>query len=248
MLPFQSCYEFAHRDPSLVNVMDLDAGESILSSSSRSEKKSTDACKSHKEAERRRRQRINAHLSTLRTLLPSTTKTDKASLLAEVVHHVKELRSQAAHVARHQDTDGSCSISCSVRGAEPEHFCAFPGESDEATLSYCDGEVKTMMVSVCCEDRPGLNRDLSHAIRLVRARAVRAEMMTVGGRTKSVVVLQWASGGDGGDDEVGILRRALKAVVENRVSGSGLGQVVHGNKRVRGYGLVSCDDEFGNQK
>ncbi|KAF2299785.1 hypothetical protein P3X46_021226 [Hevea brasiliensis] len=243
MLPFQSCYGFVRHDPSLVNVMDLDAGESILSSSSRSQKKSTDACKSHKEAERRRRQRINAHLSTLRTLLPSTTKTDKASLLAEVVHHVKELRRQAAHLARHQDSDSCCSISSSGGGAEPEQNCAFPGESDEATLSYCDGDAKTIRLSICCEDRPGLNRDLSQAIRLVRARAVRAEMMTVGGRTKSVVVLQWANGG-GGDEEVGILRRALKAVVENRVSGSGLGHVVHGNKRVRGYGWVNGDDQF----
>ncbi|OAY58048.1 transcription factor bHLH30 [Manihot esculenta] len=231
MLPFQSCYEFVHNDPSVVNFKDLDAGESIVSSSSRSEKKSTDACKSHKEAERRRRQRINAHLSTLRTLLPNATKTDKASLLAEVVHHVRELRKQAARVVC-PDRDGFCSASSSTGGggSEPEKYCAFPGESDEATLSYCDGEAKMMRVSICCEDRPGLNRELSQAIRLVRARAVRAEMMTVGGRTKSVVVLQWSSGG-GGDEDVGILRRALKAVVENRVSGSGLGLVVHGIKK-----------------
>lgn len=45
-----------------------------------SEKKSTtEACKSHKEAERRRRQRINAHLSTLRSLLPDTTKVSTQS-------------------------------------------------------------------------------------------------------------------------------------------------------------------------
>ncbi|KDP41473.1 hypothetical protein JCGZ_15880 [Jatropha curcas] len=244
MLPFQTYYGFDHsqnrfvQEPTLVNVMEMDgAGESVLSSSSRLEKKSTEACKSHKEAERRRRQRINAHLSTLRTLLPSSTKTDKASLLAEVVHHVKELRKQAAHVAR-QDRDSCCGSE-----SESEKYWPFPGESDETILSYCDGETKTMRVSVCCEDRPGLNRDLSQAIRSVKARAVKAEMMTVGGRTRSVVVLQWGSGGGGGGEEdVGVLRRALKAVVENRVSRSGLGQVVQRNKRLRGYDLVNGVD------
>jgi hypothetical protein len=78
MHPFQSFY-YLNQDghipePSLVNMMD--GGESILSSASKTEAKiSTESsCKSHKETERRRRQRINAHLSTLRTLLPNPTK------------------------------------------------------------------------------------------------------------------------------------------------------------------------------
>ncbi|KAE8704171.1 hypothetical protein F3Y22_tig00110458pilonHSYRG00111 [Hibiscus syriacus] len=48
------------------------------------------ASKNHSETEKRRRERINNHLAKLRSLLPSTTKTDKASLLAEVIQHVKE--------------------------------------------------------------------------------------------------------------------------------------------------------------
>lgn len=48
--------------------------DSLVSSALKVEKKQTEACKSHKEAERRRRQRINAHLSTLRTLLPGAIK------------------------------------------------------------------------------------------------------------------------------------------------------------------------------
>eukprot|EP00897_Mesotaenium_endlicherianum_P006207 jgi/Mesen1/5614/ME000282S04765 len=52
--------------------------------------------RSHSEAERRRRERINLHLGTLRNLLPNTNKTNKASLLAEVIEHVQSLKRSAA--------------------------------------------------------------------------------------------------------------------------------------------------------
>ncbi|XP_015932940.1 transcription factor bHLH30-like [Arachis duranensis] len=199
-------------------------------------RKSTEACKSHREAERRRRQRINAHLSTLRSLLPNTAKADKASLLAEVVKHVKRLKKEADDVARDP----------SKPDAEAETW-PFPGEADEATLSYCDGEPNLVKATLCCEDRPGLNRDLTHAIRSVRAKAVRAEMMTVGGRTKSVVVIQWPAASGGGDSkegvEVGALERALKAVIENRaLVGSGMGRFVLGQKRA--WNSYDSPDEF----
>ncbi|CAI0417525.1 unnamed protein product [Linum tenue] len=188
---------------------------------------SSAASKSHKESERRRRHRINAHLSTLRSLLPKRVKPDKASLLAEAVDHLRQLRKHAAEKV------------AGKTGAEP--WCLIPGELDEATVSCCgggDGKKKMMRLSVCCNDRPGLNRDLSQAIRSVRARAVRAEMVTVGGRTKSVVTVEMeAEAGDNGggweEEDVRILKRALTAVVLNRNSGSGLGHVARGNKRAR---------------
>lgn len=158
---------------------------------------------------------------------------DKASLLAEVVQHVKELRKQADDVARRHDGHLSCSSSGQSGSDRPSgtESWPFPDESDDAILSYCEGarEPKLMKATVSCEDRPSLNRDLSHAIQSVRAKAVRAEMMTVGGRTKSVVIMQWP---DEGEEKVGALERALKAVVENRaLVSSGLGQMVLGNKR-----------------
>lgn len=159
--------------------------------------------------------------------------TDKASLLAQVVHRVKELKQQVADVARRDGNGDACG---SGSGVEPEPW-PFPGESDEATLSYCDGG-KKLKATLCCDDRPGLNVDLARAIRSVRASPVRAEMMTVGGRTKSVVVVQRAGSGAGADHENGALKRALKAVVENRASDSGLGRSVSKNKRARIYGSL----------
>lgn len=192
----------------------MDGADSIMNSAA-----ATEASKSHKEAERRRRQRINSHLSTLRTLLPSTARTDKASLLAEVVQHVKELKTRVDELARQ---DGGSS--------------ALPGELDEASLSFCEGgEAKLLKATLCCEDRPGLNRDLTQAIRSVRVRVVKAEMVTVGGRTKSVVVMKWTGGG-GGEEEVKVLKGALWAVVENRASGSRAGRL--SGKRARFYGSV----------
>lgn len=108
----------------------------------------------------------------------------------------------------------------------------FPGELDEASVSYYgEGLLKA---TLCCEDRPGLNRDLVQAIRSVRVRPVKAEMVTVGGRTKSVVVMK-RTGGGGGEEEVKDLKVALKAVVENRAFGSRVGLL---GKRARFYGSV----------
>ncbi|CAM8911053.1 unnamed protein product [Rhodiola kirilowii] len=153
--------------------------------------------KSHSEAESRRRKRINDHLTTLRGILPSKLKTDKATLLMETVQHVKDLQRRFAEVA----------------GAfEP------PTESDNVSVSRCDNENNVAVkATVCCEDRPELNRDLIHVIRSVRGKITRVEMASVGGRTKLLMTLKLGLGD--GEGEIRELRRGLMAVVENRASG-----------------------------
>ncbi|GFS46284.1 hypothetical protein Acr_00g0101230 [Actinidia rufa] len=87
------------------------------------------ALKNHSEAERRRRERINAHLSTLRGLVPCTEKMDKAALLAEVISQVKQLKktttetsegllipmdTDEVRVESHKDGDGTFSFRASL--------------------------------------------------------------------------------------------------------------------------------------
>ncbi|KAJ7246770.1 hypothetical protein O6H91_Y427900 [Diphasiastrum complanatum] len=164
------------------------------------------ASKSHSEAERRRRERINTHLATLRSLLPTTTKTDKASLLAEVINRVKELKRQAATMA----------VGSPV-----------PSEVDELTVdtdtSY--GEDKLLIkASLCCDDRRDLLTDLMRTLRSLRLRIVKAEMATVGGRIKNVILLTTRDGFSKDAQEmpsiIYCVQEALRAVIEGRLSGN----------------------------
>ncbi|KAK7385388.1 hypothetical protein VNO78_31105 [Psophocarpus tetragonolobus] len=238
MLPFRRFYGFQSwldHDSGQVSTSFIKKAVEFDGARSKTDRKSSEACKSHREAERRRRQRINSHLSTLRSLLPNAAKSDKASLLAEVVEHVKRLRKEADDVVCGDSSSSSSGEPGSVRS----EMWPFPGECDEAMVSYCEGEARRVKATVCCEDRPSLNRDMTQAIRSVRAKPVRAEMMTVGGRTKSVVVVDWPreemeKEEEVEEKEVGALERALKAVAENRaLVGYGMGPVVVGQKRGR---------------
>lgn len=78
MFPLQSYNGFESsllnlEEPATMKKMLMDGVDSPTTFSGVT-KSTAAASKSHKEAERRRRQRINAHLSTLRTLLPDKTK------------------------------------------------------------------------------------------------------------------------------------------------------------------------------
>ncbi|XP_017224425.1 transcription factor bHLH30 isoform X1 [Daucus carota subsp. sativus] len=128
------------------------------------------ASKSHSEAERRRRERINNHLAKLRSLLPSTTKTDKASLLAEVIQHLKELKRQTSIIAESS---------------------AIPTESDELTVDNEEDEDGRFVIkaSLCCEDRTDLLPDLIKTLKAMRLKTLKAEITTLGGRVKNVLFI-----------------------------------------------------------
>lgn len=158
------------------------------------------ASKSHSEAERRRRERINNHMAKLRSLLPNTTKTDKASLLAEVIQHVKELKRQTSLIAESSQV---------------------PTEIDELSVDSASNEDGSFVIkaSLCCEDRSDLLPDLIKTLKTLRLRTLKAEITTLGGRVKNVLFVT-------GDEDCNLqeeqhqeysissIQEALKAVMD----------------------------------
>ncbi|KAI3731633.1 hypothetical protein L1987_62822 [Smallanthus sonchifolius] len=172
------------------------------------------ASKSHSEAERRRRERINNHLAKLRSLLPSTTKTDKASLLAEVIQHVKELKRQTSIITEQNPV---------------------PSEIDELSVNNAsdkDGKL-VIRASLCCEDRSDLLPDLIKTLKALRLRTLKAEITTLGGRVKNVLFITAEDHLNGNNDEqmvnysISTIQEALKQVMEktNDVDHSSCGSV-----------------------
>ncbi|CAO2202249.1 unnamed protein product [Urochloa humidicola] len=187
--------------------------------------------RSHSEAERKRRQRINAHLATLRTLVPSASRMDKAALLGEVVRHVRELRGKAS------DAAASAGV-------------IIPGEGDEVGVEEEDDDdrlrPRRVRAWVCCADRPGLMTDMGRAVMrsiVGNARPVRAEIATVGGRTRGVLELDVCCGegvaaAAAADDRgravaLSAMRAALRAVLLDREEHEHLAAAAEGYKRPR---------------
>ncbi|GJN03797.1 hypothetical protein PR202_ga21277 [Eleusine coracana subsp. coracana] len=135
---------------------------------------------------------------------------DKAALLGEVVRHVRELRAKASHAAGGvggATIPGECDEVVVVEDDDDAHHRR-PGDHH-----HCHGP-RRVRAWVCCADRPGLLSDLGRAVRSASARPVRAEIATVGGRTRSVLELDVACDDDGGRAvAVSRMRAVLRSVL-----------------------------------
>ncbi|PSR93213.1 Transcription factor like [Actinidia chinensis var. chinensis] len=144
------------------------------------EDRAASSSKSHSQAEKRRRDRINAQLATLRKLIPKSDKMDKAALLGSVVEHVKDLKRKALEASK---------------------AVTVPTEVDEVTIDYfyLDQDKKNIFIkaSVCCDDRPELFSELTQALRSLNLTTVRADMASLGGRIKSILVMCAKDGKEG---------------------------------------------------
>lgn len=204
--PVQQCSQHITRDGGsmvldssrceLVNVSNMTRMDCL-------EAKALSASKSHSEAERRRRKKINEHLNTLRSLLPGSMKSDKASLLAEVIKRVRILKRQVSEVYEY--------------GSTPTEQDNLSVERDSTSQ---DGMI-LMKASFCCNDRPGLLFDLRHALDKLKLRTLKAEISTLGGRIKNVLILTSDVDKLEGDEDISVscVQEALSLVMEQSAGG-----------------------------
>ncbi|TKY47562.1 Transcription factor bHLH51 [Spatholobus suberectus] len=193
------------------------------------EERAISASKSHSQAEKRRRDRINTQLATLRKLIPKSDKMDKAALLGSVIDQVKDLKRKAMDVSR---------------------AFTVPTEIDEVSID-CDhvqdesctkvNKLKDNIVikaSVCCDDRPELFPELIQVLKGLRLTAVKADIASVGGRIKSILVLCSK------DSEEGVclatLKQSLKSAVTKIASSSMASNCPTRSKRQRFFLPSHC--------
>ncbi|KAL6529252.1 hypothetical protein OROGR_014875 [Orobanche gracilis] len=160
------------------------------------------------------------HWSSIEFLYFPSDDTDKASLLAEVIQHVKELKRQTSLIAETSPV---------------------PTETDELTVHNASDEDGKPLIkaSICCEDRSDLLPDLIKTLKDLRLKTLKAEITTLGGRVKNVLFItrddessscNGDCSGDGHERQqfcISLIEEALKAVMEKSIDGdeSGSGSV-----------------------
>ncbi|MBA0814525.1 hypothetical protein Gohar_020351, partial [Gossypium harknessii] len=106
----------------------------------------------HSQAEKRRRDRINAQLSALRELIPMSHKMDKAALLKSAVEQVKDLKRKAAEISKAFNIPTEMD---EVDWDRPQDIN--PNGSRQGN----DSKDKIFIrASVCCDDRPEVFTEL----------------------------------------------------------------------------------------
>ncbi|PIM97783.1 hypothetical protein CDL12_29743 [Handroanthus impetiginosus] len=152
----------------------------------------------------------DAYFPEVSQILPWTT--DKASLLAEVIQHVKELKRQTSIISETSPV---------------------PSENDELTLDNASDEDGKWVIkaSICCEDRSDLLPDLIKTLKALRLKTLKAEITTLGGRVRNVLFITGEDESEScsNDEEqenysISSIQEALKAVMEKSSgdeSGSG---------------------------
>ncbi|KAL4585708.1 hypothetical protein LXL04_010332 [Taraxacum kok-saghyz] len=158
-----------------------------------SDEKSLAALKSHSDAERRRRERINAHLDTLRSLVPSNDKMDKATLLAEVIRQLKQLKTNA--------TQASIGL-------------IIPEDTDGLKIEKRNNGGLAFRATFCCKNRPELLIDVRRSIAALKVKIERTELSILGDHVKLVFDFRKTSAGTTDEDVIRSIRDAFTSVMD----------------------------------
>ncbi|GAB4824621.1 hypothetical protein Ancab_007494 [Ancistrocladus abbreviatus] len=171
------------------------------------------ASKSHSQAEKRRRDRINAQLASLRKLIPNSEKMDKAALLASTVDHIKDLKGKATETSR---------------------FLTIPTEVDEVKVECCTKQEADLFLgdkiiscnknnnsvfikaTLCCEDRSELFSELIPALKDLKLTTVGGDIACLGGRVRTNLILSVKDGEEGVC--IATLQQPLKAALSRMIS------------------------------
>lgn len=145
---------------------------------------------------------------------------DKASLLAEVISHLKDLKRKAAEAS--EDSD-----------------CVIPKDIDEVKVEpdhkLVEGRPFSIRASLCCDYKPGLLSDLRQALNALHLIIKRAEIATLGCRMKNVFVMTTSK--EENDEVCRFYARsvcqALRAVLEKFSASEEFLKSPHSNKRRR---------------
>ncbi|KAE8723369.1 Differentiation-associated protein 1, putative isoform 1 [Hibiscus syriacus] len=148
------------------------------------EDKTSTVYNSHRQAEKRRRDRINAQLSALRKLIPMSDKMDKAALLKGAVEQVKDLKRKAAEISKASNIPTEMD-EVTVDWVLPEDIS--PNNTRQVMGSSRDKIF--IRASVCCDDQPQVFTELIKVLKGLRLNTIKADISSVGGRMKSNLIL-----------------------------------------------------------
>lgn len=121
-----------------------------------------------------------------------------------MIQHVKELKRQTLELAEENP---------------------LPSETDELTVDTTSNDDGRFVVkaSLCCEDRPDLIPGLIKALKALRLRTLKAEITTLGGRVKNILVIAGEDDNESNQQlSIETIQDALKAVMERSAADESL--------------------------
>ncbi|CAA7406859.1 unnamed protein product [Spirodela intermedia] len=167
-----------------------------------------DAPASHVEAERQRREKLNHRFYALRSVVPNVSRMDKASLLADAVAYIKELRTRVGELEQlRRRTPPQAAAAVVAEGLEG-------GGTMEVEVRVVEGGEAMVRVTAAAEGRGHPAARVTAALKELDMKVHHASMTTV----KGVMVVDVVAGAPTGLLSEEALKGSLIAMLEKQQS------------------------------